>query len=345
MPLDGNAPQPGAEGAAAPEQVTVTDERSAADAIMRAGLLGDFADDAPPPPADELPATEAEDGPEETPATGEEEGQSDPPAEKPAVIEPPKSLTAEEREAFAKLPPEAQQMIVRREGDREKALFRQSEELAEQRKAAEAERASYQQQTTEYLTRLQQLATLAIPDMQEFQKLQDVDWVSQNPAEAVVLEAKLKSTQARIGAIQNEMTQLEQRRAAELDRQRAEFTAKQAEILKTKIPEFADDAKRGDLVSKIRADLVDRGFNDREIGQVSDARLVEIALDAMRWRQHQATLRSAQAKAATPPAPRVQKPGPAPDADAGSRTVRDQIQRFRQSGDIRDASKLLEHLF
>lgn len=339
------APQPGAEQGNAPEQVTVTDEHSAADAILRAGLLGDIGD-ADTPPAPQHSAHEAEDGPRESEATGEEEGQSEPEPATAAAIEPPKSWSDEDKALFAKLPPDAQAVIARREGERDKAFNQRTEEIADTRKAIEAERTAFQSQTAQYAENLQKLAALAVPDMAEYAKLQDLAWVNQNPAEAVALRTKMEIAQGRFAAIQQEMAKTREAQLAEHNKRLGERLAEEARKLPTIDPAFADKEKGGKLLGEIRADLTNRGFNETEIGGVSDHRLVGIALDAMRWRQHQATVKAAQAKTAPQPAPRVQRPGPAQDAgEAASRAVRDIAGQFAKTGNVRDAARLLEHIF
>ena len=114
------APAPASNGAdhsADSKTYTVTDTRSAGDAI--AGLL--FSDGDPPsaPPADkpsgEPPVEEPPDpGADESPPTGEDDkgqGEQPPPA---AAIEPPASWTIDEKQAFSQLPPALQQTVARR---------------------------------------------------------------------------------------------------------------------------------------------------------------------------------------------------------------------------------------
>lgn len=345
---DGTTVPQGAGETTAPQfSIDVTDERSAADLFEQVGLLGE-------PDSGEQRATpqdsgeEPDAGAEETPPTGEEEGQSEP-QEAPAAIEPPKSWSAEERAVFSKLPPEAQQVIASRESERDRLINTRTQEVADQRKAVEAERAAIQSQTAQHMQNLQALAAFAIPtEAQQLLQMSPADWAklsAENPAEYVRLDGQRRAVEGRLGAIQQEMARVQQAQEQQRQQAIAQAVARQSEILKERVPDFADKEKAAKLTQDIRADLSNRGFSDQEIGSVTDARLVEVALDALRWRQHQTTLAAAKAKTAAPQTPRVQKPGVAQDpGEAASRTVQNVIGQFRKTGSLKDAGKLLEHI-
>src|SRR5215471_16561422 len=132
------SPDPGDRG----QKFTVTDERSAGDAI--AGLLFGGDEDAPsqPPPrprdepkpsgGDEPPDT----GADEIPPTGDDDRSSGEPQPDAAAIEPPTSWNAEDKQAFAQLPPAMQQTIARREAQRGAALPQKAMEAADSARAA-----------------------------------------------------------------------------------------------------------------------------------------------------------------------------------------------------------------
>jgi hypothetical protein len=53
-------------------------------------------------------------------------------------IEPPRSWTKDDRVEFFRLPVTAQAIVVRRQGERDKAFAQATQKLADQRKAIEA---------------------------------------------------------------------------------------------------------------------------------------------------------------------------------------------------------------
>jgi len=343
--------------AAAPDQVTITDDfgtHDAADAILRSGLLGNIAEDAPSAPATQQnSADEAEDGAAEKPPTGEDEGQSEPQDEKSAAIEPPKSWSDDDKAEFAKLPPAVQKTIAQRESERDRAFTQKAEEVANQRKAAEAEREAAAKATAAYQENLQKLALAAMPDMAEFAKLQDPTWAAQNPAEAVVLQSKLLQFQARMGAIQQEQQRISQAQQQEQQKRQGELLAAERQKLVERIPDFADPEKGKALSGELSQFLTAKGFTADEIGNVVDHRVVALAVNAMRLEQAdaarktaEATRKAAEAKATPQAAPRVQKPGAAPENPRDGKTAaeRELVQRFfnsREHVTDRDAAALI----
>lgn len=322
---------------AAPETVTVGAEfgdHDAADAI-RKGLLTDLGDLAPSE-APKDSADEAEDGAAEKPPTGEEDGHSEPQDDKPAAIEPPKSWSDEDKAEFGKLPPAVQKTIAQRESDRDRAFIQKTEEVANERKATQAAREAIQKETAAYQENLQKLALAALPDMAEFAKLQDPVWAAQYPSDAVVLQSKFLQFQARMGAIQQEQQRISQAQQQEQQKRQGEMLASERLKLVERIPDFADPEKGKALSGELSQFLHAKGFTADEIGNVVDHRVVALAVNAMRSEQAdaarktaEATRKAAELKATPQTAPRVQKPGTAPETrDATSSRDKEMTQRF-----------------
>jgi len=308
----------------------ITDEYSAAEHLE--GLL-DLEDE-----AQEVTAGEAETGSQETDSTGDEEGQSEA-SETP--IEPPKSWNAEDRELFAQLPKAQQEIVVRRETERDAAVNRHMQENADQRKAIEAERTAYQGERQQYLTTLGQLRLIAMPELQQ---LQNVDWQrlgAENPAEMVRLAGIQKAAMERIQYIDALTQRAQQQQAAEQTQRLAAFMDEQRTQLNAKEPTFADEVKGPALAKELGAWLETQGFTRDEIGQAADHRLMLLALKAMRAEQTATARKTAEVKKANPP-PRVQTPGNTTSEDRGNRAAREGMSRLRQTGDVRDAGRLLE---
>lgn len=98
-----------------------------------------------------------------------EDGESEP--GKTPAIDPPASWSAEDKAAFAKLPPEAQRVVAARESERERHFTAKTTELAEARKKFEAEVEPERAKVRTHLEQLQQaLQHYTAPKLAEFRK-------------------------------------------------------------------------------------------------------------------------------------------------------------------------------
>jgi hypothetical protein len=293
-------PAPASNGAdhGADKTYTVTDARSAGDAI--AGLLFG-ADDAPTPPA---PAGDKPSGADEAPDTGADESRPTGPdddkgsGEQPqAAIEPPTSWSSDEKQAFSQLPPALQQTVARRESQREAVLTQRSQEAAEARRAYDGERQAAVAQRSEYLAGLQKMMVLAAP---EAQALNNIDWVAvqaQSPAEYTRLHAMREALKSRLGAIEQEFQQGQQQLQQYQQQQLAEVVAKEHQALNEKMPDFSDTVKGNQLRKDLGTYLRDAGgFTPQEINTAYDHRLVVMATKAMLYDKQLANTASADAK-------------------------------------------------
>jgi len=321
-------------------------DRGIADRIEQLGLLDPGADADDTESADDKPA---DDGAGETPPTGEDEGQIDPPAEVPAVIEPPQSMTAEERAEFAKLPPAAQQFLLRRESDQARVIQQRTQEIAEQRKAFESEREAIQAKDRQYVDGLQSMLFMVAPEAEAFAKVTPEQWQqlsAENPAEYVRLRAARDALSEKVGRVRAEIQRVADEQTQAQQKRMQEHLADQKAKLVEKVPEFADAEKAKTLTADLNAYLADVGFSPEEVGQAADHRIIMVARDAMLWRKAEAARKVAETKIATPPVPHVQRPGAAQAGENGKdRMLRDARRELARTGSDRAAAKLIEELY
>lgn len=338
--MAGNLPQDSGPGDV--PVAPLSDEQSAANAI--AGLL-DVKDGADvggeESGVDETPDT----GTEETPSTGDdEEGPSETPADKPASIAAPNSWPAEEKALFAKLPPDLQAVVARREGERDKALLQRGEEIANERKGWDSERQAIATQRDQYAQSLNQVARLMIP---EVQALENIDWVQlsrDNPAEYVRLSGMRDNLRGRIGALQQEIGRITQQQQNEQQQARDRRMAEEKQLLIAKVPDLGDAQKGPKLSAELHQNLITHyGFSTDEIGNVLDHRLFTMAVDAMKYRQGEAARASATTKKANPP-PTLQRTGNAPTTDGRGRRIAEKVRNLGRTNSVQDAASLLEEL-
>ena len=332
----------GGEGAAAP---AITDERSAAIAIE--GLLGDYGESSGDDGDTESSATAPDAGPDENRTPGEEEGQSEPEADRESdtapTLAPPNSWSSEEKDLFGKLPPEAQQAIVRRDSEQRALVTKTTQEIAEERKGWDAERTAIQSQRQQYLTNLQRLTQLALPEAQAFEGINWQKLAAEQPGEYVRLTAARDELRGRVQALFGEQQRVEQAAQAEHEQRFQALRAEQGKKLIEAIPDFGDKEKAPKLTADLRGYLASQyGFTPEEIGGTVDHRMIRMAVDALRAHQAATARQSAEAKRQNPP-PQVQRPGNAQRSDTTAvRAKQEGIQRLRRTGSVRDAAALIE---
>lgn len=321
-PVDESAPA-GEPEAEAPEAVEAADETpSEADPT---------AEEAPDPDAD--PVIEGEEVAEPV---------SDP--ETPAIAAP-KSWDAAERATFAQLPPAAQEIILKRETERDKAVSKAQQEAGEARGKVETELAGLAQ----YKTVFDQVVTNA-------QKVfagrwDNVDWVAyarQDPDAYTISRAEFEAE-----ARELQQVQLAQQEAAKVHvkQEQTEFqnyviaeTAKLSDVA----PDLAD-AKEGVVRrKKVAQFLLDQGVEPEALRQISAVEM-GLAYDAMRFREGKAALKSAAAKppapAPKPAPPRAAAPTAAPPASPQrQRTAETAMARLKQTGRVEDGMAALRAL-
>ena len=86
---------------------------------------------------------------------------------------------------------------------------------------------------------------------------------------------------------QNALNQSLQEAQAEQKQQFSSFLQDQQRKLVSKMPEFSDPAKASNLKANMKSTLNNYGFNDQEVAQVYDHRIVMLVNDAMKYRNLQ----------------------------------------------------------
>lgn len=207
---------------------------------------------------EEQPAEEGEQPVEgaEAETAVEEEADDLPP------IEPPVSWDAEAKDVFKSLPREAQEIVAKREGEREKFVQQKSQEAA--RVKTEVEQ-----------TAVQQLAQIEAGYAQQFQHLAEQIMPQRpNPALVQVDPAAFYAQQAQYEAAVAQQRELQQQ--AQTYAQQAQLRAAQIEqathaeqhrIIVDNFPEYADPTSGPELQRKLTAVAKAMGYPDELIGQ------------------------------------------------------------------------------
>jgi hypothetical protein len=198
------------------------------------------------------------------------------------------------------------------------------QEAAEAKKQSEALYNALQAEQAKFLQVVQSIqeqgfkAPPQAPDMALMEK---------DPIGYMQADARYRKDMAEFQAQQTQIQQTAHVNQQMQQRAMAEFVADQSNVLKSRIPEFADAKTAREITGKIRNVASEAyGFTDQELGGIVDARHVQVLYDAMKWRE----LQLARTKQA-PAAPKSIKPI-ARRQEAPQLARRKQIETARKTG-------------
>jgi len=221
---------------------------------------------------------------------------------------------------------------------------RKTSELAEQRKAFEAERGKLTEELTQRYTEAQQLTGLLEQSlMAEFNT---VDWNGLRQSDPAEFAAKKQEYNDRYAQIQqmrvhavNEIQQHAEEQQREQTEQYKETLKQEQEKLVSFIPEFGNEAKRKALVADMNRYMTEQGFTDAEINGIYDHRQILVIRDAMAYRDLKT--KQPEVKNKVIKAPKFQKPGSGekPNQDKVTQQLRN---RLKKSGRVEDAAALIK---
>lgn len=291
------------------------------------------------PPEPEEP--EAESSPPDDAGEADEPGDSEPEeTETEAAADPlkaPQYWTNEEKDQFAKLDRDTQEILLRQETKRETVTQKAKQKADEAAKAAQTEIAKVQQ----VATALDQWIPKAVQAFRD--KWTGVDqpgyWKAVRDQYGADYERDLRD------AHEYDMTLLRQTAAAQQETNRIQREARQREIeaaIPEQAPALADPKDGKQRWTKTVDWLVGLGADRNEIQNMG---AVErgLAYDAMRWRETQAAANKAPQprKPQAPAARTVARPAAAQPGSSPQRTTQALADRFSKSLSVDDAVALL----
>lgn len=218
---------------------------------------------------------------------------------------------------------------------------RKTMEVAESRKAADAEAQKAQAERAEYAQNLQRMQARLEGALQE---QQNTDWdalIQSDPVEYLRQKHLAETRQAALHENLAEQQRLATQFEADRQRQQTEHLAQQQEALLAKLPEWKDEAKAKAEQSAIREYLLDQGYGAQEVASVGDARAVVMARKAMLYDRMLAKAQAAAKKVSTMPA-KVERPGAGEPQHLDKRSAA--YQRLGKSGSVDDAAAVFAGL-
>ena len=218
-----------------------------------------------------------------------------------------------------------------RNGYSRDADYRQkTEELSYQRKQFQSESEKQRLSYSEKLNELNQRLSTAQVDLNAEINSSELDKLyEEDPTEAARVERKLKKKQ---DALNQSMYQAQ----AEQKEQFSSFLQEQQRKLVSKMPEFSDPAKASNIKANMKSTLNNYGFNDQEVAQVYDHRIVMLVNDAMKYRSMQNSKPNIAKKITKPSKPFSSgvKQG---KSEANLKLRREKFSRLKKSGSMKAA--------
>lgn len=216
------------------------------------------------------------------------------------------------------------------------AINKRFQEVAEARKQVEqkaAEISQREQMITQMYNQAQQQGFMSQP------QLPDHTLAESDPIAYMEQRAKYDADMQSYQQQQMQMQQLQQQQQQQADEQHQAFVREQGEIIRGKIPELANPEKSQAHWRSLMDSAKEYGFSDEEIAATADARYIQMANDAMKFRRIVANRKKAEAKGKK--AKPVVKAGAKKVADPEGSLKRKQFAKLQKTGRMEDAIDLI----
>jgi hypothetical protein len=218
---------------------------------------------------------------------------------------------------------------------------KKTQEVAEQRKAVEAERAAVEeakQVRDTYSQRLQSLEFML--QQQNTETPEDMQKLKENdPIGYAVKIAEIAENKEKLAAIRIEQDRIAQQQQVEYSNQLRQRVSEEAQKLSQVLPEFSDKTKGEQIRSEIRTYGKAAGFTDEELSQVYDHRHVLVLYKAAQYDKLQKSKPQITKKVAE--APKMVKSGTKVTGKPDMQ--KKQMAKLKQSGRVADAAVLFEN--
>jgi hypothetical protein len=216
---------------------------------------------------------------------------------------------------------------------------RKTQEIAETRKAVEADRAKIEEAAKlrdTYAQRLSVIEQMLNQDSgEDLATLKETD-----PIGYAVRVAEQSEREKQLAAVRAEQQRLAQQQQAEHGERLKAHLAAESQKLSEAIPEFADPVKGTAVKADIRKYAQGLGFSDQELAQAYDSRAITALYKAMQYDKLVSNKGEATKKVSQ--APRMLRPGTSTPETRTSQEVKNMRGRLKKSGRAKDAAALFE---
>lgn len=283
-----------------------------------------------PEEEEDEPTAEGEEAPEEgEPEAEETEDEAE--ADDLPPIEPPVSLSAEEKEAFKNLPREAQEFTARRIGELEKGFQTKAQEAARARQ--EAEQAAIEQLTAYQRNMAQQYEQLA---SQVLPKRPDPQMLQYDPQGFYAQQAAYEGAVAQQRELQQQSQEYARQAQAYEAHLEQQQLAQEHRAIVEQFPEYADPTTGPKLQAELSAVAREMGYPPELIGQARAQDILAMR-KAAEWKAKAEQLdklnsQKMQKVRAAKGLPKVATPGVSQGAKAVSQARADQAWARAKAG-------------
>ena len=221
-----------------------------------------------------------------------------------------------------------------RNGYSRDADYRQkTESLAFEKKQFQSESEKQRQDYSAKLNEANQMLSVAQQQLNSEINSADLEKLyEEDPTEAARIEHRLRKKQDKINLAMAK-NQSEQKKQFDM------FLKDQQVKLVSKMPEFKDPEKANQLKSSMKSTLNAYGFNDTEVAQVYDHRIVMLVNDAMKYRNMQ-KVKPNIAKKITKPGKVFTSGVKQTKADVSLKAKKDKLSRLKKTGSHKDAASI-----
>jgi hypothetical protein len=215
-----------------------------------------------------------------------------------------------------------------------RALTQRGQEIAEQRKAFEAEAAEVAQMRDYHAQQLEQLSQ----QIQQTLPDQEPDWQAlskeYSAQELFLYKTQLDQQKEHLKQVEQEKQVLAQQQAQEQQAQMQKHLAYQREEMLNRIPQWRDeDTRNKERQEVIKYAQTVAGFSQEEVANAVDARAVELLYKAWQWDNLQKKTPAAKKKASQ--APKMAKAGqPKTKSQVASRQRQKSLQRLNNERSV-----------
>ncbi len=342
--------------------IPISDLNSASKAIE--GLLGDMEEDPSPAheeekgravkPAPDVEDPEGDDADEnadleaqndlqeadegDDAETAEADGEEEEGEDK--KFKPPSSWDADEKKGFDGLTPAMQEVISRRDGERETAFQNGKQSLKEARSAHETEVVGATEELGKRYALLEQIfGSIEETFFNGVARGTEAD-LEADATDYMRKNARFEARKGQWDKLQSEIGKLRGQMAEQSQTQLRAQHSREWEKRKELWPEWADEKKRRTITSELNAYLGDKGFNPEEMRDLLDHRMFMVLRDALAFKKTTKLGKSIAKKIAK--VPKVRKPGVQRSAKETTRDKRTRLSnRLRKSGNRQDGVGLV----
>ena len=264
----------------------------------------------------------------------DEPGEADEPAEEAPKIDPPHSWSKDEKDAFAKLPPEHQTIIARRESERDKFVQQKSVEAAQTRdRVANEARDIIVRMHEDHAQKLTAYAQMFTPQQPDQRLL-----YSQNPDDVTLYHRQKAAFDAGVDQQQQLHQQIAQAQAAAnsaREQSQQVERASDAQRLQDQLPEWFDPSSGPKLKQELQSIGAELGYPTELMAEASSTDIIALK-KAAEWKADAEKYRALigkkmEAVRAAKNLPRMTRPGAAPSKGQATAKTADRREQALES--------------